>query len=145
MPDDLHQLEIDLSKIKFPSDRVTLKNLRALAEGDPDYYFGSEYLHLSNMMIREQNHAELGFAKALGDSKRIGEAIFRLVGDDWDEEKYGKYTDAKGLEQAAEMLAEYYVRFGIAEGPVSAKQAIRRIEQQAAAQAKQMMGRTGGD
>ncbi len=143
MPNDLP--EIDHSKIKYPSDRVTLKQLRTLAEDDLGFYFKQEGTDIGNMTIREQNHAKLGFAKALGDPARIEKAIFNLVGDDWDEEKDGKYSDAKGLEKAVEMLTEYYIRYGVAEGPISAKQAIRRIEKQGAEQAKQLMGRTGGD
>lgn len=145
MPNRKPQPEIDLSKIKYPSDRVTLKQLRALAEDDLGLYLNQEGTDIGNMAIRESNHAKLGFAKALGDKARIDEAVFDLVGDDWDEERYGKYSDAKGLEQAVEMLTGYYIRYGVAEGPISAKQAIRRIEKQGAEQAKQLMGRTGGD
>ncbi|GIW86411.1 MAG: hypothetical protein KatS3mg108_0735 [Isosphaeraceae bacterium] len=145
MPNNQPRPEIDLSKIKYPSDRVTLKQLRTLAEDDLGLYFKQEGTDIGNMTIREQNHAKLGFAKALGDPAMIEKAIFDLVGDHWDEEQDGKYSDAKGLGKAVEMLTEYYIRYGVAEGPISAKQAIRRIEKQGAEQAKQFMGRTGGD
>jgi hypothetical protein len=139
------QPKIDHSRIKYPSDRITLKQLRSLAGDDLDTFFRLEGDRLASMMLIEQNYGELGFAKALDDPARTREAIIHLVGDGWDEEQDGKYSDAKGLEKAAGMLADYYVRFGIAEGPASARQAIRRIEHQGALQAKQMLGRTGGD
>jgi hypothetical protein len=92
------------------------------------------------MHYTEKLFADLGFARGTGDEERIREAKERL---------FRGWNDAGGTGPFIEpgvmkVLAQDYLTYGIADGPETAKQVIRDLEEQAAQQARQMLGRTGG-
>jgi hypothetical protein len=120
--------EIDLSKIEFPSDRVTIKDIRrlwpeAVDTGKRVDLFskpvgGGAGEMLFSMLTMERDLAKATFGLKLGREPAIPYA------DD----------DVKLL---ADDLSQVYTRYGIADGPSSAKELIRGIESQALAQAQQ--------
>jgi hypothetical protein len=120
--------EIDLTKIEFPSDVMTIKAIRrlwpvAVDTGEKVDLFsrpvgGRAGEMLSNMLTMERDLAKATFGLEFGREPNITYA------DD----------DVKLL---AEDLSKLYTRYGIADGPNSAKELIRNIESQAVAQARQ--------
>ena len=129
--------KIDYDRIDFPSDRLTLKHLRSLkplageyAHG-PDFDFLAYADELISMHGQERLFAELGFVAALGDASNSDAARRKLI-------------DRGDELECREDLANLYTRYGVSDGIESARQLIRRLEDQGAAQAKQLVGRGAG-
>src|SRR5260221_4101492 len=99
--------EIDHSRIDFPSNRVTLKQLR-----DCGVQLPLDGSAIEDMHIWEKDFARLGFLRESGD--RAG--VEALV----DEMRAVAQADVGG--SALEHLSAHYVRFGIAEGSGTAQQ-----------------------
>jgi hypothetical protein len=143
--------KIDYGQIDFPSDRLTFKQIRALAS-KPTYadfpslegYLFDHVTGLATMHYIEKNFADVGFAKGTGDPKRIEEAILKLNAGWRDNEPDVVYDEALATQDSVDSLADDYQKFGIADGPETAKQLVRRLEDNAAAQAREKLGRTGG-
>jgi len=122
MPNQKPQL--DIAKIAFPTDRLSIKDLRKLfpAEFDgPDervefFGVGGRGQDLEAVLQLEREIARKTFEVALGRAP-----------SDW-AEKY----EIDPREDVAKSLIEY----GLASGPNQAEQMIREIEAQATAQAK---------
>jgi hypothetical protein len=123
--------QVDFSRIEFPSDAVTLKQLRDKT-GFPDR-LGED---LSVMHMREEGFVRFGFAKQLGDEDEILNAVFEAL--EWMEADgpCDEATQARELQVEKDCLAREYIRFGVADGPETAKQLIRRLEALGAEQAK---------
>src|SRR5262245_44802504 len=108
--------EIDLTKIAFPSDSLTIKRLRELVPNriDDDTFVGlSRWDEIDAHLSFEREIAERTFDKARG--KPLKHAF-----EDGD---------------LREMVAEGLIAYGLATGPHHAEELIREIESQAAAQA----------
>jgi hypothetical protein len=129
MPDQEPQL--DLTKIAFPTDRLSIKDLRRLLPdgfdrlgfgGEPErvHYFqmGSKYggEELRWMLNAERAVASWAFNAALGRAS-------------------SEVMTSHPME-VREMLAESFIEYRLASGPHQAEQMIRDIEVQASAQAK---------
>jgi len=119
---------IDLAKITFPSDRLTIATLRELfpplfdVPGKSVKYFEDERRQdLESMMEAERRTARRAFDAALG---RTGSTL-----DQHEDRMFPS-------EQDREWLTELYVSHRLAAGPHHVEQLIRSIEQAAAEQAK---------
>jgi hypothetical protein len=125
--DDVPQ--IDLSKIQFPSDELTVKAIRRLWPESVDTekevelftdegYHGGPGELLWSMLVMERDLARATFGAEYGREPEIlyADHDVSLVADD---------------------LRKRYIEFGIASGQHHASQLIRGIESQASAQARQ--------
>jgi hypothetical protein len=120
--------EIDLTKMVFPSDGMSIKAMRrlwpeAVDTGERVNLFsnptgGRAGEILFTMLMMERDLARAMFGLEFGREPSI------MYADD----------DVKLL---AEDLSHLYTRVGIADGSISAKELIRGIESQAVAQARQ--------
>lgn len=130
-------MDLDYSKIKFPSDNITIGMMRKLhpKEFDAEWWsctgvFGHRApastgqsqtsIDMNEMLYGERAVAERGWVKA----SRV------TLDPAWLEEVNG----------GAEPLPKLYIKYGLARGPQHAEQLIRNIESQAAALAKQLPG-----
>jgi hypothetical protein len=121
--------QIDYTRIGFPSDQVTLQRLRALTPRGRAFSLEDEAGGLDGLHYLERLLASVGFATGLGDSEHIDQAMKAIT----------RLTD---LREAREELAVLYVRYGIAEGPETAQELIRRLEGMGSAQARETIGKT---
>jgi len=125
MPSDSPLDYIDYTSLQFPSDRLTLLDVRRAhperfdVEGaerfaDPD---GVDHLPLNTLLYMERLVARAAFEVALGKSADL-------------------YAE-RGLvrEECLEEMAEMYQMYGLSTGPQHTEQMIRTLESQAAAQA----------
>lgn len=126
--------DIDVTKIDFPSDGLTIKAIRHrwplsidTREDDP-YSLGipkpfgpptGELIH--NMLVMERDFAKATFGLEFGRSPQI------------------IYAD-NDLKTLTDDLGKAYIEFGLASGPHHAEQLVRSIESQAIAQARQHTG-----
>jgi hypothetical protein len=127
---------IDLTKIDFPSDGLTIKTLRRLYPQHID----SEPEACANLFKDGfKDGAELPGGKLLTmlDAERfVADAAFVKA--------CGVQCEPVYLEDAARSAAhaaELYLHYGLASGPQHAQQLVRGIESQAAEQARQHPGR----
>jgi hypothetical protein len=127
MSDDL---EIDLTKIEFPSDGMTIKQIRTLhpeqvdAKIDPSLFGGPH-----GSQDADNTVGLLLFTERLVAKRAFDDTLAR------------KSDELFTLTEYADDLAEMYMRHGIASGSHHAQQLIRHIESQAAAQARTSSGR----
>jgi len=141
--------KIDYDSIDFPSDKLTLKQLHALAVaddppyGDLEAFLTDQALVLVVMHHQEKLFAQFGFAKGTGDHRMIQHAM-RALHEVWDNPTGSQYSEALATKDCTDKLARDYQRFGVADGLETARQMIRRLEDQAADQARARLGRTGG-
>lgn len=120
--------KVDFTKMEFPSDGMTIKAIRrlwpeAVDTGDAVDLFsrpvgGRAGELLFSMLTMERGLAEATFGLEFGREPDID------------------YAD-HDVQVLAEDLSELYIRFGIADGPQTAKELIRSIESQATAQARE--------
>jgi hypothetical protein len=126
---------IDYTSISFPSDKLTIRDLRLLYP---------HYFDVEGSAIRDFLAANAGQGK------------LNSVDDDWlasmlDSERWlarHSYDKSRGApvsrleeigdsrDKCASELSTYYVHFGLASGPTHADQLIRQFEAAAAAQAR---------
>ncbi len=122
MPSEPQETGLDLKPIAFPTDRLTIGDLRRdqpvlfSQEGLFRSYSSSSagLLNVLTAMLSERILAEKAFAKAAGQADR------------WASEERREHLDA---------LNEYYVRLGLSSGPRATRELVRQIEQAAVAQA----------
>ena len=111
--------ELDLTKLDFPTDALTVKQLRQLFPKSFDHTNQQEKLpRIPPLLADERGVAEFAFAEALG----------RLSPD--------AQADHYNCKQE---LVKDYVRYGMATGPQQARQLIRDLEAAAAELARQHM------
>lgn len=116
--------EIDLTKIAFPSDGMTLKDIRRIW---PDFVDAGEVTIFSRnvgpadwvfaMLTMERDLARATYALKLGSNN--------------------KCVHSDNVTELGEDLSGLYVEYGIANGPSTANELIRGIESQANMQASQ--------
>jgi hypothetical protein len=126
--------QLDLTKINFPTDRLSIKDLRTMfpegfdrldqwGRADGAEFFRDQsdrgYEILIWMLNTERKVAELAFNRATG----------RPQPEDRSERSPG------WVEEEKEELIELLVKYGLATGPRHAEQQVRDIESQAATQA----------
>jgi hypothetical protein len=102
---------LDLLKIDFPTDNLTIKAIRQRFPQVDAGNFGD--IELSGMLSLERDLAKAAFDEVLGR----------------------RTTSMSGEEE--EMLSKIYVRYGLASGLNHTKQLIRAVQQAAADQARQ--------
>lgn len=127
--------QIDFSSIRFPSDNVTLRHVREMSRS------GYDLLHLDDdlniLRLHEEDIARLAFARRLGDPEAIAAALDELI----DREEDGPCDEAREIERVLDIVARGYVRFGVADGPETARQLVRRLETAGAEQAQALLGK----
>jgi hypothetical protein len=122
------QPQIDLDKLDYPSDGITIKHLRHLFpqefRGDQTEFSAPYFLEPSDkgqllnfLLDFERLLASYAFDRALG--RTVKEGTFTRRDDLW------------------EHLEELYTTFHIAQGPQHARQMLRDLETAAAEQARQ--------
>jgi hypothetical protein len=124
-------LPIDYSQIDFPSDHVTLKRLRALTPQGRglEFAFEDEGASLDGMHFMERQLARAAFVTEASDKEQIQRTMRDI-------ERLSDLVDDR------QELARQYIRYGIADGPETAQQLIRRLEASAGAQAREKLGKT---
>jgi hypothetical protein len=134
---------LDLTKIAFPSDRLTIQNLRQLFPNKMDIEFSDlkDLAKLDSMLRGERSFASLVYAAAKGppvidpsvaatpEFKKIAEYAKQHLPPRMVEPPISETPLYKGL-------IEDYVEFGLASGPHHAEQLLRDIESQARTQAR---------
>lgn len=124
--------EIDLTRIEFPSDGMTIKDIRRIWP----------------VAVDTGENVDL-FSRPVGG--RAGEILFSMLTMERDLAKatYGlelgrkpdiSYAD-NDVKLLVEDLSEIYIRVGLGSGPHHAGQLIRSIESQAVSQARQHTGK----
>jgi hypothetical protein len=115
---------VDYSSIVFPTDRITLADIRRVHpagfEDDPAQGFNhpAPVNDVNTAVYIERLLAHAAFDRALGRSTDV---------------LRDAATDRAGC---VEELTQYYRTYGLAEGPQHTEQLVRRIEAQATAQVK---------
>ena len=118
--------EIDYDRIDYPSDEVTLKQLRTR---NVELTLDGEAIE--DMHDWEKEFARIGFLRELGNTKELDALVAEM----------DTIAHADVGVSPLEHLSSCYVRFGIADGSETARQLIRRLESQGSEQAKQGPGR----
>jgi hypothetical protein len=115
---------LDLSKMRFPTDRITIGQLRA---EQPDIYMSENLRRMESVdanvfatMITEIEFAETAFAKALG---------------------LPAPHPKESQQERISWLNDDYKRYGISTGAQATRQLAREIEKAAVEQAKQFRAR----
>lgn len=128
---------INFSTIQFPSDKLTVRELRTLfpTSFDKPALYGGERL--------DQVYGRLSLDTTLGsliDAERLLAGIMykQALGQPLSSDEQLQTKD-----ELVESLTEEYVRWGIATGPQHAQQLIRGIEQQVARQVSAAGPQTG--
>jgi hypothetical protein len=115
---------IDYTSIRFPSDRITVADIRRAHPGSFDVEDGGRFREcsrnffpLDTVIYLERLLARAAYEKAIG--------------------KPGDILDDRGLERSDCMkdLTKFYATYGVAKGAHLTEQLIREIESQAASQA----------
>lgn len=119
---------IDLTKIDFPSDGLTIKTLRRL---HPDH-FDTEPEACHRLVEDVADRANQGLMTMLHAERMVAEGAFLQARGVQCHPAY--LEDRQGFTKDA---ADFYVHYGLASGPQHAQQLIRGIESQAAEQAQQ--------
>jgi hypothetical protein len=119
------QPHVDLMRIDFPSDRLTIKELRELfPQIDSDELNDFDEIELPGLLSLERDLARAAFDEALGRTPRQKGIFVRGIG---------------AVEEDRQMLAATYLRYRLATGLHHAEQLIRAFEQAAAEMASQHM------
>lgn len=117
--------EIDLKPFSFPSDRLTVKALRAVEPGlfasasPADLHESFSHSDCAAMLFWERVAARQAYQAALGQP----------------------LVDAEPREELVEMLNDHYREYGLSSGPHQTEQLIRRVELQASNQARKHLGK----
>jgi hypothetical protein len=127
--------EIDFSRISFPSDKITLQHVREMQRAGYDLFHLDDDLNI--LREREEDFARLGFARRLGDAEAIATALDELIY--WREET--PCDEAQEVQKQVDILTREYVRFGVPDGPETARQLVRRLEAAGAKQAQAFLGK----
>jgi hypothetical protein len=146
VPEGSPTLDYDL--VDFPSDRITLRQLRALARADDPQHDLASYLPevaegLAVMHYLERTFADVGFARGAGDPRGLDRALDELTWGWKDDQPGVKFDLALAYQDAVADLASYYQRFGVADGPKTARELVRRLEESAAGLAPKSPDRGG--
>ena len=121
--------EIDFNKIRFPSDRLTLQNLRRLS---PDH-FDPDKDGLRLLFDDSPKNPMLDVLELIHLERHVAQgALWQAQGH-----KSDYLDDMPGY---AEDVAKLYIHFGIAKGQHHADELVRNLQSQAAAQAPQRSG-----
>lgn len=131
--------ELDFKRIEFPTDRLTIRQIRELEEEVdqeiPDFQIslhqnerGERVPSVCWVMSWERSVALLAFEISLGFGPRFEVALEP-------NEPVGK------PEQADKLLVEAYMIYGMARTTTEAKELLRDIKEQARAQAREAQGR----
>jgi hypothetical protein len=120
--------QLDLGKISFPSDALTIGMIRKalpdlFLQDDPDFFkdeFGS--VEVSGILRSERILAQRAFASALG--------------------RPDPYLEEPSRQEMIESLAESYKLFGLASGQQHTNQLVRAFENEAVDLAKKNTGPT---
>ena len=122
--------EIDLTKLNFPSDGLTLGTLRRL---HPEHINTRESVELLPKLLE---HVDEDVSTMMHAERFLANAAFHI--------SFGGPVHPENIEllkDYAKELSKSYVRHRIASGPHHAEQLIRGIEIQASEQARQYTGR----
>ncbi len=118
---------IDFSRLVYPTDRLTIGQLRVV---EPDLFARDDVLEFEKTwndaepmagLLLEREIAHKAFAAALG---------------------LPEPHDRESRDELVEMLGGFYGRFGLSSGPKHTAELVRSIESQAVDQAKQFLGRS---
>ena len=122
--------QIDYGAVDFPSDHLTLKRLRGLASHQPFDALSlySERLDAAHFM--ERAFVRHGFSSVLGSQEA---ACAELA-----------FHPEDGREGSLRDLVADYAYFGLSDGPETAKQLIRRLEDTGGRLARERIGRGPG-
>ena len=133
IPDIPEIPDIDLHKINFPSDGLTIKTLRQLAP----HYFDTEQLVTGKLLDDKADNPMQPVITMLDAERCVAEGAFvkTLQGIKTDP---GFLRDVQGCIEDAKQA---YIQLGLAKGEHHADQLIRDIESQAVDQARQHTGR----
>src|SRR5262245_41182825 len=111
--------QLDDSRIEFPSDRLTLGDLRKMRLDTPapeiQWSLSGEAQRLSAMQSLERDFARLGFATVLGNAEDVRREIA------------AGFTG--GIQDPIDDLVQFYMRYRLAEGPETAQELIRRVQE----------------
>ena len=121
------QPEIDFGKLDYPSDALTLKDLRRLfPQGFQGDELHPEKVSFFGTSVSDDFSTKLDFERMVA-GYAFDEALGRPL-------REGTFT---GRGELREYLEEFYIGCGIAKGPQHARQLIRELEESAANQARQ--------
>jgi hypothetical protein len=127
--ESLPQPQVDFAGLNYPSDTITMKELRRLyPEGfQPlrEAYSGPYVVPFFETDVCDEFPTMLGFERKLA-WHAFDRALAREV-------KEGTFTTR---ENVCAYLEEFYIRAGIAQGPQHARQLLRDLESAAAEQAR---------
>lgn len=129
--------QIDFTRIYFPSDRLTVRDLRRAFPGS----FDLPGQPVQKSGTRSYGRASTGSAlDGIIDAERLlaGIAFKQVLG-----QPLGEDEASFDRNEFVEALTTDYVRVGLAAGEHQVRELIRGIEAQAVAQARRHLGRSG--
>jgi hypothetical protein len=134
---------IDLSRIEFPSDALSIQRLRVIAPGDFDVVTDPEPIEIANLFFGRSYWSEEGWLhdlnELLGFERVVAQEVFHRTRGDHvpfgEDDETREIIRRRYLEPARPALEQLYLRFRLADSPETARYLVVLIEQQAAAQA----------
>lgn len=124
--------EIDVTKIDFPSDELTIKAIRQRWPKSIDKREDNPYVDGIPRLLAQPTGEEL--FSMLKMERDLATATFNMeLGREPPDLSYADFS----IKSLAEDLSKLYIEFGLASGQHHADQLIRSIESQAVAQARQ--------
>ncbi len=127
MPDS--EYEINFKAIDFPTDKVTLGDLRRRPETTSRNFLTELADDLDTVQFVQEGFVRLGFAGVTAGNKGQDAVLNEIAAE-------GRRPEAESF------LVNRYLHYGLADGPETAKQIIRRLEEAGAQQAREKLGRT---
>ncbi len=127
---------IDFTKIAFPSDKITLADLRRVHPREFDTR-GRNFFDGPRMSRAVNSGPQETLAEMLSIERMIARLVFESVSRGKPEASVlnSKWEDDVELIEA---LARYYEHYGVTQGPQESMLRIRSIEEQAAEQAERL-------
>lgn len=120
--------DIDLTKIDFPTDRLTIKDWRRMFSDDFDSRdITPSYVPALDKLAELLTGERLLAISLYEEARGIEGDEFALRGDD--------------LKESVDELGDDYLKFGLATGPAQARELARSVERQALQQAARHGGK----
>jgi hypothetical protein len=121
--------DIDFGAIDLPSDGITLKHLRRRFPNRAEFVADREGERLDAMWDAERLFVLMGYTSVLGNAQlaKVEACI----------------PDQAGKAALARDLTTDLIHYGLADGPATAAQTIRQLEEIGAVLARQRQGRLG--
>ena len=125
---------IDLTKIDFPSDKLTIKMVREAYPGATDVDFDKDSNPSEKRFVFSRQSLDYSIGSLLDLERELAEKVFNCKLGLPERESYNKKEDL------IDYISDEYIKMRLAFGQHDSLAMIQKIEKQAEAQARQFSG-----